>query len=164
MQDTNTPIVTPRKTKKTLVIVLGCIVGSVLIIGVATVLVRAVTGQNWALGVGPQQSDSKLDTVKNAVMANSAVVDVYVKNANTSGTPFGHSIDVVVVFDETLVDPQDKRAVGDFADDIQAAIVGARVADAYTLFVTANDASSRVEASDRAARTNALLMQEFEVK
>lgn len=94
---------TPQANKKVVWAVAPALV-FFLIIGTLSVVVIAqhFSGdRDPALGLGKQSSQATLNEVSDAVKAsnNNAIIDVMVKNANTSGTPFGHSIRVNVLVD-----------------------------------------------------------------
>lgn len=122
--------------------------------------------RNLALGFGAQQSETKLQTVRDAIKAadTSAILDVSVLNGNTSGTPFGHSIRAHVLYDATKVPEGDREARTKFSDAVQRAIVMSGIKDSYTVFlVPTSDLSERFTEKDPMVPSDAIMLQ-FKVK
>jgi len=93
---------------------------------------------NWGLGLAPQKKDEDIQKVQKAVesVPGDAIIAVSAKNANSSGTPFGHSITVRVLLDSAVV--SDTEGIDAVEADIRAAIVEAGVKDSYTLIMGLN--------------------------
>ncbi len=155
------PPAQPKQSAKKI----GMIVGGILLLGVLMVwgIVSVVSGRDWALGVGSQQSAAKLDTVQRAVSATSDVLFVNVRNANTSGTPFGHSIRVTVFFDEAKVAPDDEVAVRRLTRAAEDAIYRTKVADEYTVFYIPAKASESFDSDSLLRTADAVVTNKFKV-
>lgn len=129
---------TVKKSKATIIGL--SIAGALLLIGVVAVVVGATKSggaHNWDLGLAPQKSDADIAKVQKAVesVESDAVLDIYVSNANTSGTPFGHSIRINVLADTDLLPATDEAAINALATDITRAVQAAGVKDTYDLTI-----------------------------
>jgi len=121
--------------RKVAAIVAGSILAAGVVITGAAVLAANLSGHNWSLGLAGQKSDEDITKVQQSLEAidNEAVLDVYVKNANTSGTPFGHSIAVRVLVDTEMVpETEDMDAV---ETAVRSAIASAGVKDTFDILL-----------------------------
>src|SRR5690349_4594749 len=102
------------------------IAGFLLIIGIGAVafITLATGSHNWDLGLAPQKSSDELAKVQKAVdtVTNEAILDTHVENANTSGTPFGHSVRVSVLVDQDRIESRASPELQTLAEQLTKAI------------------------------------------
>lgn len=102
---TAAPSPTPMtKKNKTLIIAITSIsvVVFIGIVALAITIGSLISGNHdWNQGFAPQNSQADISAIKTAISATKAdnILDFNVKNTNTSGTPFGHTISVYVLLD-----------------------------------------------------------------
>lgn len=163
MNTTSTPTpAQPKQSSKKIVAIIGgaLLLFALMVWGVASL----VTGRDWALGLGSQQSTANLSKVQRAIESASDVLAVSVKNGNTSGTPFGHSIRVVVYFDEANVSSTDEEALLRFTNTVENTIYGARVSDEYTVFYVPAKAGEPIDLNSLAATSDSVATNKLKVR
>lgn len=158
---TPTPAQPKQSSKK-----IGMIVGGALLLFALMVwgVASLVTGRDWALGLGSQQSTAKLTKVQRAIETAPDVLAVSVKNGNTSGTPFGHSIRVLVYFDEAKVSSADEDALRQFTNAVERTIYNAKVSDEYTVFYVPAKAGETIDLNSVAATSNSVATNKLKVR
>lgn len=106
MTNDSIPPVTPqhpiKKFRNQLWVRITAAVFLFIIIAIAVMLaIQGLRGHDWSNGLAPQKSAEEIATIQSAVdsVKNDAVLDTLVRNSNTTGQPFGHSISVSILVD-----------------------------------------------------------------
>ena len=113
-------------TRKPLIIGASILLGLgllTLFIVAATSLASSYKDHDWGNGLAPQRPTEEVASIKTAV--ESAVpddtMDINVSNTNSSGTPFGHSMNVQVLLNHNNAEQYDTKQIGrDIIDAIKA--------------------------------------------
>lgn len=133
------PTPTPQKSHTGLII--GLSIGGVVLFSVLIFFVVFLfafnTDRNWSLGVGKQQSNSSLGGLSDAVASElqDYVIDTDVRNANTSGTPFGHTVDIRVLIPRSHADKANHKAI---VTAVAKAIASTKKDDSYRLWINSD--------------------------
>ena len=124
-------------SRKPLVIAASILLG----LGVLTLFVVAVLslsgaykGHDWGNGLAPQRPASEIASIESAVetaVPNDAL-DIEVRNTNSSGTPFGHSISVQVLLNHENAEQYNVKQIG---GDIVSAIKQNGLKDEYYVVI-----------------------------
>lgn len=137
-----TPAPAPKANKKVVVWVIVVVAIPLLLLAllVTTLVSKGLSGHNWDLGFAQQQSADELAKVKSSINAteNDAIIDVVVKNANTSGTPFGHSVRVNVLVDSEKLNVKDDIEVEALINQVTNAIKTSGVSDTFFVSIGLN--------------------------
>lgn len=129
---------------KRLKLVISLVAAFLLIVGIGfvAVLIRSDTLQrNWNLGLGKQQSSVRIEEVQRTVdsVEHDAILDTHVANANTTGTPFGHSIRINILLDDGIVKETDTTTINTIAQDVKKAVQALGIKDTYDLYMAVDD-------------------------
>lgn len=145
------------KDKRTIAgIIIMASLGVLLFFLVTGFLVKGLVTHDWALGFAPQQGSDNIQKIDDALagIASDAIIDTGVENANTSGTPFGHSMRISVLYDPAKLSEGETEAT--LTSDIIDAVIGTGVKDSYTLFLapTTNPRYKNTDGTEEAALTS----------